>query len=297
MLSLAEKYHLDVPQITKCVVEIIRKTSQEDITEEINNIITFEDLKKISAIEWLCFDPSQRHEALYQSNLLAGSFIASKKLEAAKKLFEEILPEDSVAVVLENYFQHNERSLIKIKKSIKEHLCIRAYLECYKTHLKWYLHHTTSPFTAFKSNKLEDMNGKFTEQIVYESRLTIHQDESMSWEETDKILSTKTKEAIYKVLTYPRGWLVDDEIEVQERNEEDHYRTLQLENLRKHCIPDLFFLLHQVLFETKCYRESILLANLIADDHHKLFLLFTEEELEQFLILIKKNYLEIMERS
>jgi nuclear pore complex protein Nup107 len=110
-LLLAEKARLDVPQITKRVVEIIRQGSPEEVpSQEISlhsNAITLEDSTKIRAIEWLCFDPSQRAEALYQSNALARVFLAFHKLEAANKLFDEILPQDSVAVVLEKSSTQN----------------------------------------------------------------------------------------------------------------------------------------------------------------------------------------------
>lgn len=113
---------LNLPEITKRVVEIIRNSTQEDMVQDVApNRITADDLKKIKAIEWLCFDPSQRTEALFQSNAVVRAFLgiflfqnkfanyfeASRRIEAAHKLFDEVLPQDSVSVVLEK-FQHED---------------------------------------------------------------------------------------------------------------------------------------------------------------------------------------------
>lgn len=48
---------------------------QESNSFEIQPTITVEDKTKIKSIEWLCFDPSQRLEALIQSNLVLRNFI------------------------------------------------------------------------------------------------------------------------------------------------------------------------------------------------------------------------------
>lgn len=84
---------LDIPTITKTVVEDIRLGGDIDMTiltptakpadlsasEDFNLIvesdITNDDWKKIEALDWLVFDVSQRSEAIKQCNALMRSFL------------------------------------------------------------------------------------------------------------------------------------------------------------------------------------------------------------------------------
>lgn len=88
---------LDIPAITKTVVEDIRLEADMDTTaitpsgraEEsvqdegfdtvVESDISNDDWKKIEALDWLVFDVSQRPEAVRQCNALMRSFLSKLK--------------------------------------------------------------------------------------------------------------------------------------------------------------------------------------------------------------------------
>lgn len=62
---------LDLQSITKQVVANIHIPTERIFDD------TAEDRTKIKAVEWLCFDPLQRFEALYQANALARTLLVT----------------------------------------------------------------------------------------------------------------------------------------------------------------------------------------------------------------------------
>lgn len=90
-LNAAEDANLNVEAITKLVVENIRQKNTELLSNDLNGELTEADLEKISALDWLTFYPSQREEALWQTNALIRYFLTSEKLDAARKAFDKVL--------------------------------------------------------------------------------------------------------------------------------------------------------------------------------------------------------------
>ncbi|KAJ3442069.1 nuclear pore complex protein [Anaeramoeba flamelloides] len=66
------------------------------------NKITSTDLKKIKAISWLCYEKSQRLDALEKSNELIREFLLDFKILSAKKIIEQILPKDTEEILSQN---------------------------------------------------------------------------------------------------------------------------------------------------------------------------------------------------
>lgn len=52
--------------------------------------LTDTDIDKINALDWLIFYPSQREEALWQTNALIRYFLANEKIDAARKAFNKV---------------------------------------------------------------------------------------------------------------------------------------------------------------------------------------------------------------
>ncbi|XP_032202977.1 nuclear pore complex protein Nup107 isoform X4 [Mustela erminea] len=134
-LELAKEADLDIAAITKTVVENIRKKdngefSHHDVAPALDTSTTEEDRLKIDVIDWLVFDPAQRAEALKQGNAIMRKFLASKKHEAAKEVFVKI-PQDSIAEIYNQWEEQGMESPLPAEddNAIREHLCIRAYLE------------------------------------------------------------------------------------------------------------------------------------------------------------------------
>lgn len=94
--------------------------------------LTEEDQVKISALDWLLFYESQRHDALYQANALIFTFLMLGKLDAAQLAFNKI-PPDSVEMIV----AEGEPSL-EINQVIKEYLSYKAYLDAHEAFNVWF---------------------------------------------------------------------------------------------------------------------------------------------------------------
>ena len=89
-LNAAEDANLNVEAITKLVVENIRQKNVELQSVDLNEELTEADLDKINALDWLTFYPTQRDEALWQTNALIRYFLTNEKLDAARKAFNKV---------------------------------------------------------------------------------------------------------------------------------------------------------------------------------------------------------------
>jgi hypothetical protein len=99
----------------------------------------------------------------------------------------------------------------------------------------------------------------------------------------------------------------------------------EMEELRCKVLPEIFFMCHTVLYENKQYQDryspspvhlrfscaaaapdaflfgapvaSVELADLLADEYHKFYRAFTQEQLQQFLGLVRKSALQVIDEQ
>uniref|UniRef100_A0A8C7MFX7 Nuclear pore complex protein n=1 Tax=Oncorhynchus kisutch TaxID=8019 RepID=A0A8C7MFX7_ONCKI len=294
-LELAREAGLDVAAVTKMVVENIRERDTEefahhDLTPALDTGTSAEDQRKIDVIDWLVFDPAQRAEALKQSNAIMRKFLACKKHHAAKVVFGKV-PEDSMREI---YRQWEELGLdtplpAEDENAIREHLCVRAYLEAHEAFNEWF-HHMNSP----PQKPSLPAQAKFTEKVAYEMKENEYQLEHDSWTGRLEALTEDVKERIYNVLLFvDGGWMVD----VREDTEEDPERGHQMVLLRRLCLPMMSFLLQTVLQRTQRHQESLRLADIIASDQHRLYEVFSKDELRKFLQKMRESSLLLLDKG
>uniref|UniRef100_A0A674A526 Nuclear pore complex protein n=1 Tax=Salmo trutta TaxID=8032 RepID=A0A674A526_SALTR len=294
-LELAREAGLDVAAVTKMVVENIRERDTEefahhDLTPALDTGTSAEDQRKIDVIDWLVFDPAQRAEALKQSNAIMRKFLACKKHHAAKVVFAKV-PEDSMREI---YRQWEELGLdtplpAEDENAIREHLCVRAYLEAHEAFNEWF-HHMNSP----PQKPSLPAQAKFTEKVAYEMKENEYQLEHDSWTGRLEALTEDVKERIYNVLLFvDGGWMVD----VREDTEEDPERGHQMVLLRRLCLPMMSFLLQTVLQRTQRHQESLRLADVIASDQHRLYEVFSKDELRKFLQKMRESSLLLLDKG
>uniref|UniRef100_A0A8K9Y1R4 Nuclear pore complex protein n=1 Tax=Oncorhynchus mykiss TaxID=8022 RepID=A0A8K9Y1R4_ONCMY len=294
-LELAREAGLDVAAVTKMVVENIRERDTEefahhDLTPALDTGTSAEDQRKIDVIDWLVFDPAQRAEALKQSNAIMRKFLACKKHQAAKVVFGKV-PEDSMREI---YRQWEELGLdtplpAEDENAIREHLCVRAYLEAHEAFNEWF-HHMNSP----PQKPSLPAQAKFTEKVAYEMKENEYQLEHDSWTGRLGALTEDVKERIYNVLLFvDGGWMVD----VREDTEEDPERGHQMVLLRRLCLPMMSFLLQTVLQRTQRHQESLRLADIIASDQHRLYEVFSKDELRKFLQKMRESSLLLLDKG
>ncbi|XP_074869384.1 nuclear pore complex protein Nup107 isoform X2 [Carettochelys insculpta] len=292
-LELAKEAGLDVATITKTVVENIRKKDTGEFTHHdlaLDTGTTEEDRLKIDVIDWLVFDPAQRAEALKQSNAIMRKFLASKKHEAAKDVFVKI-PQDSIAEIYNQWEEQGMDSPLPAEddNAIREHLCIRAYLEAHETFNEWFKHMNSAPQ---KPTLLPQAS--FTEKVAHEHREKKYEMDYGIWKGLLDAVTADVKEKMYNVLLFvDGGWMVD----VREDAEHDPERTHQMILLRQLCLPMICFLLHTVLHSTRQYQECLRLADVVASERHKLYMVFSKEELRKLLQKLRESSLMLLDQG
>nr|3CQC_A Chain A, Nuclear pore complex protein Nup107 [Homo sapiens] len=251
---------------------------------------TEEDRLKIDVIDWLVFDPAQRAEALKQGNAIMRKFLASKKHEAAKEVFVKI-PQDSIAEIYNQCEEQGMESPLPAEddNAIREHLCIRAYLEAHETFNEWFKHMNSVP-----QKPALIPQPTFTEKVAHEHKEKKYEMDFGIWKGHLDALTADVKEKMYNVLLFvDGGWMVD----VREDAKEDHERTHQMVLLRKLCLPMLCFLLHTILHSTGQYQECLQLADMVSSERHKLYLVFSKEELRKLLQKLRESSLMLLDQG
>uniref|UniRef100_A0A8D1AV61 Nuclear pore complex protein n=1 Tax=Sus scrofa TaxID=9823 RepID=A0A8D1AV61_PIG len=294
-LELAKEADLDIATITKTVVENTRKKdngefSHHDLAPALDTGTTEEDRLKIDVIDWLVFDPAQRAEALKQGNAIMRKFLASKKHEAAKEVFVKI-PQDSIAEIYNQWEEQGMESPLPAEddNAIREHLCIRAYLEAHETFNEWFKHMNSAP-----QKPTLIPQATFTEKVAHEHKEKKYEMDYGIWKGHLDALTADVKEKMYNVLLFvDGGWMVD----VREDAEEDHERTHQMVLLRQLCLPMLCFLLHTILHSTGQYQECLQLADMVSSERHKLYLVFSKEELRKLLQKLRESSLMLLDQG
>ncbi|XP_033757486.1 nuclear pore complex protein Nup107-like [Pecten maximus] len=294
-LGLAADAELDIPLITKLVVENIRSHSTVDFNrnmdQEVDTTITPEDKKKIDAIDWLVFDQSQRSEAMRQANAVMRSFVAIKKLHAAKEVFSK-LPADSIDVIVKTWqYQTGSADLPPEEaNSVREYLCHRAYLTAMDSFNDLFnqYHHTkpTKPTLA--------EGASFTEKVAHEQHMKRFQQELERWRHHLNIQTKTTKGMLYNVLLFADGgWMVDQKQVVAPDTNREHQMGL----LRQLVLPGLCFLLHKILHTSGHYDECLKIADLVASEQHGLYKVFRKDELQQLLRLLRDSSLSNLNKN
>uniref|UniRef100_A0A7N6A4M6 Nuclear pore complex protein n=1 Tax=Anabas testudineus TaxID=64144 RepID=A0A7N6A4M6_ANATE len=248
-----------------------------------------EDQKKIDVIDWLLFDAAHRAESLKQSNAIMRKFLALQKHDAAKAVFSKV-PEDSMKEIYSQWAGIGQATLpAEDENAIREHLCIRAYLEAHEAFTEWFSHSSSAPQKPTLAPEV-----KFTERVANEMREKEYQASLSAWSCRLDVLTEDVKERIYNVLLFvDGGWMVDN----RQDSEQDSERRHQMTALRSLCLPRLSFLLLSVLQNSSRHQEALRLADIISSDQHRLYQVFSKEELRRFLQKLRESSLSLLDRG
>uniref|UniRef100_A0A3Q2ZST4 Nuclear pore complex protein n=1 Tax=Kryptolebias marmoratus TaxID=37003 RepID=A0A3Q2ZST4_KRYMA len=293
-LRLATESGLDVFAVIKLVVETVRERDETDFTHHSRTLETGtmkEDQKKIDVIDWLLFDPAHRAEALKQSNAIMRKFLALQKHDAAKAVFSKV-PEDSMREIYSQWTSAGQTAPLPAEdeNAIREHLCIRAYLEAHEAFTDWFSHSSSAP-----QKPVPAPEAKFTERVANEMREKEYQADLAAWSGRLDVLTEDVKERIFNVLLFvDGGWMVDSR---QLTSEADAERSHQMAALRSLCLPRLTFLLLSVLQSSSRHQEALRLADVISSDQHRLYRVFSKEELRRFLQKLRESSLALLDQG
>lgn len=292
VLEEAYNFGLDVPAITVYTVEKIRNREDESDVKPQEGDITPLDQIKISSLEWLIFYPDQRGELLWQANSLVRAFLAKRNVEAARKAFA-VVPVDTIQQIINNYGSKDDLPR-KEEASIKEYLCHQTYLAAidgYNDWVEYYYNMKPKAPQLVKSNN-------FTERVASEHREQTYRMDLERWHSQLQEQTTVTRDLLYNILLFPeKGWLIDPDFDGKEDGQEEEdwlNRAVQMENLRKLCIPDVVLLLHQIFTLSGRYSESLQLADVISSEQRQLYSVYSKYKLAEVMTKIAESSLALM---
>ncbi|KFO24760.1 Nuclear pore complex protein Nup107 [Fukomys damarensis] len=161
--------------------------------------------------------------------------------------------------------------------------------EAHETFTEWFNHMNAAPQKPTLISQ-----PSFTEQVAYEHKEKKYEMDYDIWKGHLDALTADVKEKMYNVLLFvDGGWMVD----VREDPEGDHERTHQMVLLRKLCLPRLCFLLHTILHTTSQYQECLQLADMVSSERHKLYLVFSKQELKKLLQKLRESSLMLLDQG
>ncbi|CAH0719849.1 unnamed protein product, partial [Brenthis ino] len=279
--------------IKKAIADIQQGYGNVDLTftqtsaiEKDKTLIT----KVISSLEWLSLLPNQLEEALWLSNAMIRTFIFIGNTDAALQCANSI----------NKMFKDFVKSIPTDSSELREHLCLKSYLEAIEGFATWYRHYISG-----QPKDIEPLqpDASFSDKVHHEQRCAQVEQQKARWKNAVLHQSRHTKNLLYNVLLFPGGWLQDESDSVKSRSftqEEHDERTKQLNTLRRLCIPEITVLILKILQsndDIENHREAVIISDLIAGENRGLYKVFTKNKLLEVLERIKESSLLLLEKG
>ncbi|OTF72789.1 hypothetical protein BLA29_011941 [Euroglyphus maynei] len=83
----------------------------------------------------------------------------------------------------------------------------------------------------------------------------------------------------------------------RKRNEWQNCRPSQMDGLRRIYIPQFCFLIHSVYRDSNDHQQCLRVADLVADENQRLHMTFTQENLSDFLAMIRESAIKILDHK
>ncbi|CAB3254943.1 unnamed protein product [Arctia plantaginis] len=246
--------------------------------------------KVISSLEWLSLISNQHEEALWLSNAMIRTFIFIGNTNAALACVTNV--DDMFPEIMSNISSNSAE--------LREHLCLKAYLEALEGFATWYRH-----FISGQPKDVEPLqsDASFSDKVHHEQRCAQVEQQKARWLNAVQHQAKHTKNLLYNVLLFPGGWLQDDrDSSTSQKFSEDEKqeRSKQLETLRRLCIPEVVILILKILQSSDNiddHKEAVKLSNLIAGENRCLYKVFTKNKLMEVLERIKESSLTLLEKG
>ncbi|XP_075975279.1 nuclear pore complex protein Nup107 [Anticarsia gemmatalis] len=246
--------------------------------------------KVIASLEWLSLITNQHEEALWLSNAMIRTFIFIGNTEAALACIANV----------NKMFPDFVSKISSSSSELREHLCLKAYLEALEGFATWYRH-----FISGQPKDVEPLqsDASFSDKVHHEQRCAQVEQQKARWLNAVQHQARHTKNLLYNVLLFPGGWLQDenDSTTSQKFNDDEKQeRSKQLETLRRLCIPEVVILILKILQSNdniEDHKEAVKLSNLIAGENRCLYKVFTKNKLMEFLERIKESSLLLLEKG
>lgn len=246
--------------------------------------------KVIASLQWLSLISNQMEEALWLSNAMIRTFIFIGNTDAALSTVTNVY----------KMFPEFANKVSTDSAELREHLCLKGYLEALEGFATWYRH-----FISGKPKDIEPLpsDASFADKVHHEQRCEQVEQQKTRWTNAVLHQAKHTKNLLYNVLMFPGGWLQDESDSTTSSKfseEEKQERTKQLETLRRLCIPEVVILILKILQSTDDidnHQEAVKLSNLIAAENRCLYKVFTKSKLMEVLERIKESSLVLLEKG
>ncbi|XP_023954500.2 nuclear pore complex protein Nup107 [Bicyclus anynana] len=244
----------------------------------------------VLSLEWLSFIEDQLQEALWLSNTMIRTFIFIGNTDAA------LLCVNSFQKMFTNYIDRVPSN----SSELREHLCLKAYLEGLEAFATWYRH-----FISGQPKDVEPLphDATFSDKVHHEQKSALVEQQKARWKNTVLHLSRHTKSLLYNTLLFPGGWLQDETDSVSSNSftsEEKEERNKQLDTLRCLCIPEITLLILKILQsnnDIENHKEAMKICDLIAGENRCLYKVFSKNKLLEVLDRIKESSLLLLEKD
>ncbi|CAG4935448.1 unnamed protein product [Parnassius apollo] len=244
----------------------------------------------IHSLEWLSLVDNQLTEALWLSNAIIRTFIFISNTDASLACVA------SVGQMFPSFVS----KVAPDSSELREHLCLKAYLEAIEGFATWYRH--------FVSGQPKDVDplpsdASFSDKVHHEQRCAVVEQQKVRWRNAVLHQSRHAKNLLYNVLLFPGGWLHDENDSTSSQyftEEEKQERAKQLETLRRLCIPEIVILILKILQsndDIDSHKEAVKLSHLIAAENRCLYKVFTKSKLVEVLDMIKESSLVLLEKG
>jgi len=283
-LYLGGEVGLDMAAITVAAVMLARRGDSVDLEE------------MVSSLCWLTHSPEQAVDLVEQTNAVIRRLLTTGQLELAAKAAQQV-PKDTIARVARAWREGEEGGEGLPGGCVREHLALQVYLEAQEAFSDWFDHfHRGQPRRPVLVE-----NPTFTQKVAHEQKEKFFAAELERWRGGQLIQAGKTEAKLREVLTFPGGWLLDDDNqdsdETEMLDEVEDERRRELVSLRKQLLPQTVSLLHSLLHNTGQHKECLALADLVASDKYQLFTAYDKQQLRDLLKKLRESSLAAMEKD
>ncbi|CAF0971958.1 unnamed protein product [Brachionus calyciflorus] len=229
-------------------------------------------------------------------------------------------------LIIENLPRH-------VTNLIKEYLCFKEYIESINLYNDWFDYfHKEKPIKPVSKYESETTHYEqsFAEKMTLDFEMKQYEDLSSRWYSKALLYSEKVKAKFFAVLKFPfGGWMCDvkkieDLIEQDSESDEEtnmeeetmnteesemrqvsvsnkkleiRRRKAQMEELRKIYLPNICFVLLDVLSKMNLNKDLIRLSDLVASENFKLYTLFDNQQLRCLLNKLADSSINLLDSN
>jgi Nuclear pore protein 84 / 107 len=229
------------------------------------NVPTRSDMRKMKAIQWLCFYEDHAGEALIAANILLRQLLLDNKLPSAVLFLQDFLPEAVVERAMTTTKGPNDEDKVEaiLGMARNEHIAYQSYLKAFRAVEEWRLVISSTPSSSTPvDDKVDASVLNETEQSIAKS---MEKREIIGQKRKTSLVIVEAAETarkdIMRVLLHEGGWLADLEADtgIYDTSPEGLERKNEMQALRSRMLPYAVKFMHEVCEATAAWMWNSLL--------------------------------------